>query len=385
MFACKPYAGKEPYIFVSYSHADAKVVLPIISFLQENGYRVWYDDGIEPGTEWPDFIASRILDCTVFIAMLSPNYDESTNCRNEVNFAQRHKKQILCIYTINTELSHGLQMQLGSYQAIHMEKYKTPHDFFDRLLSIALLKTTRISPETIPDVPYSTDGLSDNPFYLYNDYCNYVGACFSLLCSPEGAALVQKWCKSGLQEIAETQHIWELNTPQDCGRYLNSDADDKDLGLRFTPLTFEEWIIRCHEYCALEEHWSFSWNSCSFSSADDDYMDYDEDQSSLLWHIDHILDAKPFKSQPTKASYSANSDRQNDLLQSIIALKQAYDARKDQCLYLNDLESAIQAIKEGKLGVLKTAQLNPKHKQAAMDNVDGFARYFAKQKRSHQS
>ncbi|MBQ1488402.1 MAG: toll/interleukin-1 receptor domain-containing protein, partial [Lachnospiraceae bacterium] len=49
----RPYEGKEKYIFISYSHKDTDRVMPIISRLMNEGFRVWYDDGISPGTEWP--------------------------------------------------------------------------------------------------------------------------------------------------------------------------------------------------------------------------------------------------------------------------------------------------------------------------------------------
>ncbi|MBR3638779.1 MAG: toll/interleukin-1 receptor domain-containing protein [Lachnospiraceae bacterium] len=45
-----PYEGKENYIFVSYSHMDMDRVMPVVRQWMENGYRVWYDDGISPGT-----------------------------------------------------------------------------------------------------------------------------------------------------------------------------------------------------------------------------------------------------------------------------------------------------------------------------------------------
>lgn len=45
------YKGSDPYIFISYSHKDIDRVFPIIRMLQDDSYRVWYDDGVDPGTE----------------------------------------------------------------------------------------------------------------------------------------------------------------------------------------------------------------------------------------------------------------------------------------------------------------------------------------------
>ena len=40
------YEGTEPYIFISYAHKNTDQVIPIISVLQNRGFRVWYDAGI---------------------------------------------------------------------------------------------------------------------------------------------------------------------------------------------------------------------------------------------------------------------------------------------------------------------------------------------------
>lgn len=44
-------SGSDPYVFVSYSHQDSEKVFPIIKQLHEKGYRIWYDEGIDPGSE----------------------------------------------------------------------------------------------------------------------------------------------------------------------------------------------------------------------------------------------------------------------------------------------------------------------------------------------
>lgn len=67
----KPYRGIEPYIFISYSHMDSKNVFDLINNLHLAGYRVWYDEGIDPGTEWDENIAVHVERCGYFIALIS--------------------------------------------------------------------------------------------------------------------------------------------------------------------------------------------------------------------------------------------------------------------------------------------------------------------------
>ena len=54
------YEGDDSYIFVSYCHKDKERVYPVISELYSRGCRIWYDDGIDPGTEWPEVIAQHL-------------------------------------------------------------------------------------------------------------------------------------------------------------------------------------------------------------------------------------------------------------------------------------------------------------------------------------
>ena len=53
----RPYEGQQPYLFISYAHADAPAVMAVVRDMYARGYRVWYDEGIEAGSEWPEYIA----------------------------------------------------------------------------------------------------------------------------------------------------------------------------------------------------------------------------------------------------------------------------------------------------------------------------------------
>ena len=108
------YEGKEPYIFVSYAHKDSSLVLPLIEALQHEGFRVWFDQGIEAGTEWPEYIEDRLCDCNSMIVFMSNNAVDSLNCRNEINLALSIHKELLVIYLEQTELRHGMRLQLSS-------------------------------------------------------------------------------------------------------------------------------------------------------------------------------------------------------------------------------------------------------------------------------
>ena len=124
----KPYEGPDNYIFISYSHMDSDRVMPIVSRLMADGYRVWYDDGINPGTEWPEVIAQHLNNCALFVAFMSNAYMDSFNCKREIDFAVRKRKTFLTVFLEETNLSLGVEMQISTVQSV--DYYKTSPDVF---------------------------------------------------------------------------------------------------------------------------------------------------------------------------------------------------------------------------------------------------------------
>ncbi len=137
------YEGSEPYIFISYAHSDSDRVLPMISALQNRGFRIWYDGGIEAGTEWPEYIAQHVKDCNSFVAFMSCHAADSHNCRREINFAIKLRKEPLVIYLEDVELSLGMQMQLDSLQAIYRTRHSDDDSFLTELCRSRLLSPCR--------------------------------------------------------------------------------------------------------------------------------------------------------------------------------------------------------------------------------------------------
>lgn len=127
------YKGKEPYIFISYSHRNRLEAEVIIQRLMNDRYRVWYDEGIDPGTEWDENIATHIEECGYFIALLSNEYLESSNCKDELNYARELEKPRLLVYLENIKLPGGMRMRLSRLQAIHKYKYDSEDAFSQKL------------------------------------------------------------------------------------------------------------------------------------------------------------------------------------------------------------------------------------------------------------
>jgi len=147
------YEGKEPYIFVSYAHKDADQVLRCIDALQKEGYRVWYDGGIEVGSEWPEYIGTHLAGCACVMAFISEHFVESMNCRQELALSQELRKEQLNIYLTRAELSMGLRLQLGLHQAVFRDKFSAEDAFLEALCSARMLEKCREVPEAPVEAP----------------------------------------------------------------------------------------------------------------------------------------------------------------------------------------------------------------------------------------
>ncbi|MBR2987474.1 MAG: toll/interleukin-1 receptor domain-containing protein [Clostridia bacterium] len=131
--AVRIYEGDQPYLFISYAHKDSERVMPILAALEGLGYRLWYDAGIEVGTEWPEYIADHLNRASCMLAFISTSFVESQNCRREINFAIDLKKEPYVIYLDDFELSLGMRMQLGTLQALPYYLHETFDSFIGAL------------------------------------------------------------------------------------------------------------------------------------------------------------------------------------------------------------------------------------------------------------
>ena len=101
------YEGANAYLFVSYAHKDAQLVLPVIEGLYRDHYRLWYDEGITPGSEWPHNIASHLERSDTVLVFSSANSIASIYCENEVVRAMELNRNII-VYPLDDMAHNGL-------------------------------------------------------------------------------------------------------------------------------------------------------------------------------------------------------------------------------------------------------------------------------------
>ncbi|MCR5089593.1 MAG: TIR domain-containing protein [Oscillospiraceae bacterium] len=147
-----PYQGSEPYIFLSYSHKDTDEASQIVGQMMHNRFRIWYDEGVIPGTQWDENIAVKVVNCSFFIALVSRAYVRSSNCLDELNYARDKEKSILLIYLEDASLPAGMEMRLGRLLAVHKHSYDSLTAFYKKVCSAKGISACReLSIEELVD------------------------------------------------------------------------------------------------------------------------------------------------------------------------------------------------------------------------------------------
>lgn len=165
------FDSSKPYIFFSYAHKNSELGLQIIKQMQKNKFNLWYDEGIEVGTEYSDYIAEHIEQCAVFMCLMDENYIESRYCRDEIDYAINRKG--IDILIVNTKeirdfnMPAGLKMRTARYQAVFLNRFPNIDKFMDSLLKSDILSPCNMALVKAKEKPalivYPENGF--NPTY----------------------------------------------------------------------------------------------------------------------------------------------------------------------------------------------------------------------------
>ena len=100
--------------------------------MNDLGFNIWYDEGIEAGSEWREEIANAITNTCLFLYFVTPDSARSENCRKEVNLADRKHIPILAIHLEATDLPGSLDLTLSDRQAVF--RYEIPKQEYQQKL-----------------------------------------------------------------------------------------------------------------------------------------------------------------------------------------------------------------------------------------------------------
>ncbi len=111
-----------PYVFVCYAHADTATVYPEIAWLNEQGVQVWYDQGIEPGSNWRSTIGDALLGASHVLFFISESSLASAHCNREIHLALDEETNVIPIYLKEVELTSDLKIGLTRIQALFYDQ-----------------------------------------------------------------------------------------------------------------------------------------------------------------------------------------------------------------------------------------------------------------------
>lgn len=152
-------------IFFSYSRKDSGFVDQLIGQLEAQGVDIWVDRGdILAGEAWRRSIVEAIIDCRVFVIVLSPNSVESENVTKELTLAEQYKKRVLPLVIKEVRIPPSLDYQLAGlqFQTFVEGSYE---DNYDRLirslraLGVVFAPLAEPEPELITEP--ETEGISE--------------------------------------------------------------------------------------------------------------------------------------------------------------------------------------------------------------------------------
>lgn len=106
-------------IFISYSNKDRQIVHKYAKFLEDYGYKVWYDaKGLYGGVKFAGEIADAIEASKLFVFFSSENSNKSEWTKGEIFLAQKFGKQILPVRLDDSDYEKSVMIVLLPLQYI---------------------------------------------------------------------------------------------------------------------------------------------------------------------------------------------------------------------------------------------------------------------------
>jgi hypothetical protein len=154
-------------VFISYAHQDARVLNKLMTILNPIAYaneiEIWYDEGIEPGTQWYKQIEKKLKRSCVAVLLISPNFfDSSFIMKQELPMllanSEARKCHILCLYIqhANADL---IPVEVSGKKWILTDLLNSPHrplsDLSSRQRDKFLAQVGRVIINTVTEITTS--------------------------------------------------------------------------------------------------------------------------------------------------------------------------------------------------------------------------------------
>ena len=131
--------GIEPYLYVSCAQVDYGRVKSLVEGLEKLGFRVRMDTG----SNWPDYLAEQIRNCSCFVPMISERSLQSRYCQNEISDALQCGKPMVAVHLEDIPLPDSLQLQLSRQQILRFTRHKDERAFLELLSRMPVVAACR--------------------------------------------------------------------------------------------------------------------------------------------------------------------------------------------------------------------------------------------------
>lgn len=145
-----PYEGSEPYMFISYCHKDQEIVYPLLEWMVQKGYRLWYDNGNHGGDNWVENIANHLEESQVMVAFISEASSLSHNCNSEITYGLKCRKRVIPVLLEDADLPKGLKMQLSYLHYLKGWDFASPGELLDKICETEEGARCRTSKGSLP-------------------------------------------------------------------------------------------------------------------------------------------------------------------------------------------------------------------------------------------
>ena len=114
---------EKPYIFISYSHNDRDLILPIIKTLYEAGWKIWYDEGLTIGDKYDETLEEHVKNCSAFLLFVTEHSIDSLYVKeNEIPWAIDFCKPIIkCLLDEGTDYEIREESVIATVSPIDIE------------------------------------------------------------------------------------------------------------------------------------------------------------------------------------------------------------------------------------------------------------------------
>ena len=138
------YEGTEPYLFISYSHADTATVDKILRVLDGEKFRMWYDDTMEIGEDFRTELKTKIEGCYAMLLFVSKASMASKFCGMEIITAYKNDKRIYPVFIENgAEIPDIIKMIFDTIQHVKSENIFESDKYIKKLIDSLPEETMR--------------------------------------------------------------------------------------------------------------------------------------------------------------------------------------------------------------------------------------------------